>query len=225
MFASISEEFGYRYTGDVVLFSASFLHDNFTNRQIITAVPGTDEAVTSNFNVGGQTSDGFNAEIGTRPWNHFRPYIAVQYLHATIDNDVYVAGDLLPTAGKTAVESPAFVGQAAIDRDNGTFFWNLNIRYITKQYSTFTNDEALPAYYEMGGDVGFRFHDFGPARSPTVQLNLVNLTDNHCLSGISSVSTNANTVTGVYGTTIAGSTPEYYIGEGFAAFATFKVGF
>ena len=125
---SISEELGYRYTSDVILLSASFFHYNFTNRQIITAVPGTNDAVTSSFNAGGQTSNGFNAEIGTRPWNHFRPYIAVQYLHATIGNNVYVAGDLLPTAGKTAVESPAFVGQAAVDWDNGTFFWNLNVR-------------------------------------------------------------------------------------------------
>ena len=87
------------------------------------------------------------------------------------------------------------------------------------------NDQALPAFYEMGGDLGFRLHDFGPAKSPTVQLNLVNLTDNHFLSGISSISTNANPVNGVYGTSIAGSSPAYFIGEGFAAFATFKVGF
>ena len=222
---SIADEVGYRYSGDVLLASASYFHYNFTNRQIVSAVAGTNGAVTSSQSGGGQTSDGFNLEAGTRPWNHFRPYVALQYLHATIDNDLYEGGDLLPTKGKTAVESPSFVGQAAINWDNGMFFWNLNVRYVTKQYSTFMNDEALPAFYEMGADLGMRFHDFGPAKAPTIQLNLINLTDNHFLSGISSITPNAKNTAGVYGTTIGGDSPAYYIGEGFAAFATFKVGF
>ena len=222
---SISEELGVRYAGELVLASASYFHYNFTNRQLISAVAGTNNAVTASINGGGQTSDGFNVELSTRPWNHFRPYVAMQYLHATVDNDLYEGGDLLPTAGKTAVESPAFVGQAAIDWDNGTFFWNWNVRYIGRQFSTFMNDETLPAYYEMGADLGFRLHDFWRVRAPTVQLNFINLTNNHFLSGISSLATNAHATTGVYGTTIGGSAPAYYVGEGFAAILTFKVGF
>ena len=222
---SISEEVGYRYTGSLFVASASYFHYNFTNRQISTAIAGTSGAVTTDINAGGQTSDGINVEAGTRPFYHLRPYVSGQYLHTSIDNNISVGGDLLPTTGKDAVRSPHFVGAVGLDWDNGRFFWNWNVRYIDSQYSTFMNDEKIPAYYEMGGTVGIRLPDIGRAKAPTLQLNLVNLTDNKFLSGINSIGTNAKTTTGVYGTTIAGTPPTYNVGEGFAAFATLKVGF
>lgn len=222
---SIAEELGYRYTGPLIVGSFSYFHYNFVNRQISTPVPGTNNAVTNSINAGGQTSDGFNVELGTRPFWHFRPYLSAQYLHATIDNNILVGDDLLPTAGKTAVRSPSFVGAAAIDWDNGMFFWNLNVRYVSHQYSTFTNDERMPGYYEMGGTVGMRWHDVGKIKAPTVQVNFVNLTDNKFLSGVNGVTTNALDTRGIYGTTISGSSPNYNIGEGFGVFATLKAGF
>ncbi|MCQ8278095.1 TonB-dependent receptor [Acetobacteraceae bacterium KSS8] len=222
---SISEELGYRYTGSELVASVSYFHYNFTNRQIATAVAGTNGSVTTSINAGGQTSDGINVELGTRPFHHFRPYVAGQYLHTSIDNDIDAGGDYLPTKGKDAVRSPHFVGSVGIDWDNGQFFWNWNMRYIGKQYSTFMNDEEIPAYYEMGGTVGVRLPDIGRAKSPTIQLNLVNLTDNHFLSGINSISTNALNTVGRFGSVIDGTAPTYNVGEGFAAIATVKVGF
>ncbi len=222
---SIAEEAGYRYTGEAIVGSASYFHYNFVNRQITTPVPGTGNAVSETIDAGGQTSDGVNVELGTRPFWHFRPYVSGQYLHATIDNDILVGSDLLPTSGKTAVRSPSFVGAAAVDWDDGEFFWNLNVRYVGSQYSTFMNDERMPAYYEMGGDVGMRWHDLGALKAPTLQLDFVNLTDNNFLSGVNSITTNAKTTNGVYGTKISGNLPTYLIGEGLGVFATFKFGF
>jgi len=222
---SISEELGYRYTGSLIVASASYFHYNFTNRQITSVVPGTNNAVSTDVNAGGQTSDGINVEAGTRPIFHIRPYVGAQYLHTSIDNDIVIGGDRLPTTGKDAVRSPHFVGSVGIDYDDGRFFANWNMRYVGKQYSTLMNDEEMPAYYEMGSAVGIRLPDIGPAKTPTLQLNLVNLTDNKFLSGINSITTNAHDTVGRYGTVIDGSAPNYNIGEGFAAFATFKVGF
>ncbi len=223
---SISEEIGYRYTGSLFVGSASYFHYNFTNRQIMSAVPGTNDALSTNVDAGGQTSDGIDAEFGTRPFFHIRPYVSAQYLHTSIDNDITLGnGDLVPTAGKTAVESPHFIGAFALDFDNGRFFANWNVRYVGQQYSTFTNDEHIPAFYEMAADIGIRLPDIGHAKAPTLQLNFVNLTNNKFLSGINSVSTNAQTVVGRYGTLIGGSSPTYDIGEGFAAIATVKTAF
>ena len=223
---SISEELGYRYTGSLFVGSASYFHYNFTNRQIMSAVPGTNNAISANVDAGGQTSDGIDAELGTRPFFHFRPYVSAQYLHTSIDNNVTLGnGDLVPTAGKTAVQSPHFIGAFALDYDNGRFFANWNVRYVGQQYSTFTNDEHIPAFYEMAAAVGIRLPDIAYARTPTLQLNFVNLTNNKFLSGINSFTTNAQNVTGRYGTLITGSSPTYDIGEGFAAIATFKTAF
>ena len=222
---SISEELGYRYAGDLLVASATYFHYNFTNRQLQSVVPGTNNAITTDINAGGQTSDGIDLEAGLRPIGHFRPYVSGQYLHATIDNNIEAGGDYLPTTGKTAVRSPAWVFSAALDYDDGRFFGNYTVRYIGRQFATFMNDEVLPAYYEMGGTVGMRFSDIGPAKAPTIQLNLINLTNNQFLSGINSLTTNAKTTTGVYGTTVPGSAPTYNIGEGFAAIVTVKSAF
>lgn len=222
---SISEELGYRYQGNLLVGSATYFHYNFTNRQIQSAVPGTNGAITTDINAGGQTSDGIDVEAGTRPIGHFRPYVSGQYLHTSIDNDIRAGDDYLPTTGKDAVRSPHWVASAALDYDNGRFFGNYTVRYIGKQYATFMNDEVLPAYYEMGGTVGLRLRDFGPAKAPTIQLNLINLTNNKFLSGISSLSTNAHDTVGRFGGTIAGTPPLYFIGEGFAAIATVKSAF
>ncbi|WP_428394044.1 TonB-dependent receptor [Lichenicoccus sp.] len=222
---SISEELGYRYQGDLFVGSATYFHYNFTNRQIASVVAGTNGAISTDINGGGQTSDGIDAEIGTRPFHHFRPYLSGQYLHTTIDNNIAAGGDYLPTAGKEAVHSPKWVFSAAIDYDDGRFFANFSNRYVGREYATFMNDEVLPAFYEMDADVGLRLRDIGFAKSPTVQLNLINLTNNHFLSGISTVTTNAKPTIGRYGTTIAGAPPTYFIGEGFAAIATVKTAF
>ncbi len=222
---SISEELGYRYSGDILVASATYFHYNFTNRQLQSAVAGTNNAITTDINGGGQTSDGVDVEAGTRPFAHFRPYVSGQYLHTSIDNNIAAGGDYLPTTGKDAVRSPHWVFSAALDYDNGRFFANYSVRYIGKQYATFMNDEVLPAYYEMGGTVGLRFHDIGFAKAPTIQLNLINMTNNKFLSGINSLSANAKPTTGVYGTLIGASAPSYNVGEGFAAIATVKTAF
>ena len=223
---SISEEVGYRYTGSLFVASASYFHYNFTNRQLQSAVPGTNNSLTTNIDAGGQTSDGINFEMGTRPFFHLRPYVSGQYLHTSIDNNVDVGnGQVLPTQGKDALRSPHFIGAVALDYDDGRFFANWNLRYVSQQYSTLMNDEHIPAFYEMGGAVGIRLPDIGPAKAPTLQLNLINLTDNKFLSGINSITGNAQNTVGKFGNVIQGAAPTYLVGEGFAAIGTVKVGF
>lgn len=222
---SISEELGYRYSGDLLVASATYFHYNFTNRQFASAIPGTNNAESTDVNAGGQTSDGVDVEAGTRPFAHFRSYVSGQYLHTTLDNNIAAGGDYLPTTGKDAPRSPHWVFSAALDYDDGRFFGNYTVRYVGKQYATLMNDEVLPAYYEMGGTVGLRFHDIGFAKAPTLQLNLINLTNNKFLSGINSITSNAKATPGVYGNSIGAAAPAYFIGEGFAAIATVKTAF
>ncbi len=222
---SISEELGYRYQGSLLVASATYFHYNFSNRQFQSAVPGTQGALTTDINAGGQTSDGIDVEAGTRPIAHFRPYLSGQYLHTSIDNNIQSGGDYLPTAGREAPRSPHWVLSAALDYDDGRFFANGSIRYITRQYSTFMNDEIQPSFYEIGGTVGLRLPDIGYAKAPTIQLNLVNMTNQKFLSGISSITANARDTVGRFGTVVTGASPTYTIGEGFAAIVTVKSAF
>jgi len=221
---AISEELGYRYTG---LFTASVgvFNYNFTNRQISSSVY-VDGALTTNFiNAGGQTTRGVQVELGLRPWHHFSPYVSGQYLHATIDNNLAVGNDLLPTRGKTAIMTPKFTASAGVSYDDGRFFGNAYLSYVDSQYATFMNDESIPAYKTGNITLGYRMHPVGFLRSPQIQANFINIGDENYLSGIYTAQPNARTTRGIYGTSIAGATPSYYLGGGFAAVVSVSTGF
>ncbi len=219
---SISEELGIRYQGRLIDGSLTGFNYNFTNRQVSTLV---NTVISSSINAGGQTSRGVDAELGLLPVRHWRPYVSAEYLHATIDNDFAVAGGYLPTAGKTAVRSPAFQGAVGLDYDDSTYFGNFALKYTGSQFATFNDDEKIPSHSQADATLGLRFSDVGFIRKPEMRLNLINIADAKFLSGVASVTPNAQDARGVRGAVVAGSSPTYYIGPGFAAVLTLDSAF
>ncbi|AQU88676.1 TonB-dependent receptor [Komagataeibacter nataicola] len=221
---SIGEEIGFRHYG-LVSISAALFNYNLTNRQLSSTVYLNGVATTASINAGGQTSRGAELEIGLRPWHHFSPYLSGQYLHATIDNNLAVGSDYLPTRGKMAVNTPTFSGALGLAYDNGSLFGNFNLNYVGAQYSTFMNDEKIPGYMTANVSMGYRFRNVGFVKHPQVQLNLINLGNSGYLSGASSLVGNAKATRGLRGTTIAAQTPLYYVGGGFAGVVSVTAGF
>jgi outer membrane receptor protein involved in Fe transport len=234
---SISEEVGWRYQSDVVVGSLTFFNYDFSNRQVQDEVSINGVLVGSSVNAGGQTSRGVDAEAGLVPWHHFAPYVSFEYLDATLDNNFQTTGnigttakpiyvtDYLPTAGKTAVRSPDVVASASVTYDDGTYFGTLTGKYTGSEYSTFLNDQKIPGYATADITVGYRFPSLWYLKHPEVRLNLTNITDNSYLSGIASPTANANNTRGIDGSKIAGTSPTYYIGPGFAAMITLSTAF
>lgn len=220
---SISEEVGYRYRGRMITASATFFNYDFTNRQIATLVGGSN--INQSINSGGQTSRGVDVELGTRPWHHVSPYVSGEYLHATIDNDLQVGADYLPTTGKTAIRSPRWQAALGLGYDDGVFFGSVGLKYVGSQYSTFMNDEKIPSHAQADVGLGYRLPELGLAARPELKLNLVNITDENYLSGVANPTANATTMTGKFGTRIDGSSPTYYLTGGFAAIVTAKQAF
>ena len=221
---SIGEEIGYRHTG-LVNISAALFNYNLTNRQLSSTVYLNGVATTASINAGGQTSRGAELELGLRPWHHFSPYLSGQYLHATIDNNLASGGDLLPTKGKTAVNTPTFSGAIGLAYDNGSIFGNFNLNYVGSQYATFMNDQKIPSYFTGNVTLGYRMKNYRFVKHPQIQLNLINLGNSGYLSGASSLVGNAKATKGVYGTNIAAQTPLYYVGGGFAGVVSVTAGF
>ncbi len=217
---SISEEIGYRREGDWLIGSVVAFNYDFTNRQIATVIDLNGVLTGSTVNAGGQTSRGVDAELGLRPWHHLSPYLSGEYLHATIDNDLSVDGDLLPTAGHIAVRSPAWQGAASLAYDDGTWFGTVAVKYVGPQYASFTDDEKIADHSQGDITLGVRLPNLGPAKHPEFRLNLLNVTDSDALTGIASPTTNARDTVGRYGTPIPGSPATYYIQGGFAALLT-----
>ena len=219
---SISEEVGIRYQGAALDATFTGFNYNFTNRQVATLV---NTVIGSSINAGGQTSRGVDAELGLLPIHHWRPYLSGEYLHATIDNNFAISGGYLPTAGKTAVRSPALQGAVGLDYDQGMYFGNLALKYTGSQYATFDNDEKIPSHSQADATLGLRLPDLGFIKKPEARLNLINIADAKFLSGIASVTPDARDARGVHGAVIAGQAPNYYVGPGFAAVLTLASAF
>jgi len=222
---SISEELGYRRTGRWIIGSLTLFNYNFTNRQISTQIVQNGSVISSTINAGGQTSRGVDIEIGLRPWHHFSPYVSGEYLHATIDNNIASGGDLLPTKGRIAVRSPTLQAAAGLTYDDGHFFGVATLHYTGHQYASFMNDERMSDHTTGDLAFGYRFSNHVHMKQPTLRMNFINITNEHYLSGVASPTLNAKDTTGIYGTTISGNSPSYYIGGGFAALFTASTGF
>jgi len=205
---SVGEEVGYRHHGLVNVTIAAFNYD-LRNRLVQGSQIVNGTSVGFAVNVGRQTARGIEAEIGLNPWHGFSPYASAQYLDAKSKDDYPVAGVYLPTAGKEAVLSPHFVGAAGLTYDNGHLFATVEGNYVSSQYSTFMNDEKLPAFGYANIALGYRLKDTAFMKKPQVQLNLNNVTNNHYLSGVQGVTANALATTSRSGTVIAASAPTY----------------
>jgi len=228
---SISEEAGWRYQDDIISSSITYFHYNFTNRLYTQSIqdPASGAFYSTNINAGGMHSDGFDAEIGTRPMHNIRPYLSVEYLHAVTDSNVPAGSgtgaDYVRSAGKKAPQAPAWQVGFGLDYDDGTRFANFNLKYVGRQYATFMNDQSIPGYVRMNIGLGYRLPKVSIFKSPVLRLNLQNISDNRYLNWIQSPQANANPTTGVFGKTIAGSTPTYKIASPFAALATLSSDF
>lgn len=222
---SISEEAGYRYTGKLMMGSATYFHYNFTNRLFTQCLDATCYNTTS-LNAGGQETDGVDAEIGTRPiFYHLRPYVSFEYLNSRLTNNLRSGTDFLPTKGKIAPQAPKYQVAFNLDYDDGHLFGGYSVKYVAKQYSTFMNDEAIKPYVLMNMDIGYRFNDIGFLKAPNLRVDFSNITNHAYLGGVNSVGTNAQKTLGLHGGMISANAPSYYIAAPFSAIATFSGGF
>ncbi len=220
---SIAEEIGYRYNGATFTGTATFFNYNFTNRQIALVEGGSQ--ISESLNAGGQTTRGVDAEIGTQPWHHVSSYASFEYLHATIDSDIQSGSGALPTAGKTAVRSPHVQAAVGLSYDDGDFFGNIAIKFVDRQYSTFINDESIPAYVTLDTGIGYRLPSIGLKSRPELKLNLINLNEGDYLSGVATPTTNALPAVARNGTVVPGAAPAYYLSAGFTALASLRQNF
>lgn len=221
---SIGEEIGYRYSGAVRL-SLSAFNYNFTNRQINTTTSLNGALVSESINGGGQTARGLQGEIGTPKWHNLSAYASGQYIHATIDNNLKSGIDYLPTKGKKAIRTPSLSGSLGLSYDDGNLFGMVSVNYVGPTYSTFMNDERLASFTTTNITIGYRLKKISFAKTPQIQLNLLNLGQSGYLSGVNSVSFNAKSAKGVFGTAITGKAPTYFVGGGFAGVVSLSTGF
>ncbi len=222
---SVSEELGYRYIGPNLSASLTAFHYHFRNRQLATVIDNGNAQINSTINAGRQTSYGLDSEIDYRPAKGVSLYVSGEYLRARIDDDLPVGDDFLPTKGKHAVSSPTFQLGFGTTYDDGRLFGSTALKYVGRQYATFTNDESIKGYATLDLSIGMHLAGLIDAQRTDLRLNAINVTNPHVLSGVEAISTNAQDTTGRNGTPILGAAPAYYVGSGRAVMATLSRAF
>jgi iron complex outermembrane receptor protein len=224
-------EAGWRYQDGLVDSSVTGFGYMFHDRQWSINIPQSNSSnyFTEQINIGNTIGAGVDAEIGLRPVEHWRPYVSAEYLFTRLEDNIPTFGtvgrlnvnDFLPTVGKQVPRSPKEQFGLGLSYDDGHLFGNVVGKYTGGQYSTFMNDERISGFGTADLTLGYRFDDVAFAKQPEVRINIVNATNLKYLSGVYSTQTNARTVTGVNGATIAaGSAPTYNVGAPFAAMVT-----
>lgn len=216
---SIGEEIGMRYHG-MFDFDMALFNMNLTNRQLVALTYLNGAPVQQAISAGGETIRGVTAEVALKPFLGFSPYVNGQYLDARLDNNLAVGRDVLPTKGRTMVASPKFITTLGVNYTRGPFFANLTFKWVDSQYATFMNDQSMPAYKTVDLGLGYRLPNMGMLHKPSIRLNLANLSDVPYLSQVAVIQPNARMTKGIYGTTIAGNTPSYYVAAPFSAMVT-----
>ena len=183
-------------------------------------------------NVGSVNIFGLDAEIGTRRlFGGWRAYTSGELLSTKVLDNLPVntsatVKDYLPTSGKALPRAPGHMIAFGIDYDDDHLFGNLTYKWVGSQYSTLVNDQKIGGFGRVDAGIGYRFDKIGFANQPELKINFYNILNAKSLIGVSGVQNNALATTGVNGNTIAASSaPTYYAGQGFAAIASFKVGF
>lgn len=236
---SVSLEIGHRYQSKLFATALSLYGVHYDNRQVSTNAifPGATASQSTTINAGAVNIWGVSFEAGTRPIYNFRPYVSANYLQTRLLDNMSTTGstpagapvstinDFLPTKGKHLPRAPMWTGAVGVDYDDDHILGNLAAKVVSRQYSTFTNDESIPAYARLDAMIGYRFDDIGFARRPELRVNFYNITNTQALTGPNFISANAQTTRGLYGNRIAGSAPNYYVGQGFSAIATFSAAF
>ncbi len=220
---AVTIDFGHRYQSDIFVTSLTFFGTKYANRQVQTSVPDGGAFVTTSINAGNVTQYGIDAEIGTKPlWGGWTAYISGEILNSRIEDNLRVGNDFLRTRGRQLPRAPNHQEGVRLAYDDTHFYASLSGKYVGRQYSTFLNDDKIKGFGRLDAVIGYRFADFAGVKKPELKINFHNLLDRRTLTGVQSVQTNAFASRGLNGTNIAGSSPLFYQGEGFAAFVTFS---
>lgn len=205
---STSMQLGLRYNG-IVNLDVGIFRTELKNHQVQSVQPLNGTNVTTILSAGDGILQGAAVEFSTRRYGGFSLYANAQYLDTETKNNIPSRGDFLPTKGKDIPLSPKWIYSVGLNYDKGILFGSLTHKFISSQYSTFMNDQKLDGYGTLDASIGVRLPEFGGLKDSRIAANFNNITKGKYLSSVLGVQGNAVAVTGVNGTSLAGSNPTY----------------
>ncbi|MHB8283792.1 MAG: TonB-dependent receptor [Caulobacteraceae bacterium] len=179
----------------------NYYHVDFSNRllsisptSVITSIVGGVPIIE---NVGSVTTDGVDLAGTLHFGPHFSVYDSLSYNRSVYD-DNYVSGTTtVDTAGKAVPASPNWLNKLVASTNFGPFEAQIFGDYVGKRYATYTNDLAVPSYFQLNLEASYQVPVPADYRlkDTMVRLNVTNLTNT---KGVSTVVVGA--ASGTYNT-------------------------
>ena len=202
---------GYRFQSKDLSLSATLFNSDFKNRQVAALNPETQ--LSTYVNAGGVTNHGLELEAGSGVVNGFSVYGSLTLQKSKMKENLQLAtSGALPTAGKQFGKTPEFMSAMSLQYELGPIYVRLKGKYTGGQFADLMNQEKVPGYVMADIDAGYTFGNFGWIKSPTLKLNISNVTNEQYRSA-SSIQTNTLATQLVGTTTKSGTnTVFYYLG-------------
>jgi iron complex outermembrane recepter protein len=210
-----SYDLGYRYRGGNVIGSVAAWMTQYDNR-IVNSFD-QDLGFFVDRNVGSVELRGVDAQLGFEPVEGLTLYGSVSYIESELQDNIPLGATArLPTAGLALVETPEWTYAARAQWDVTDFLsFGVQGKYVADRFSTDMNDEVSPSYTVWDLDARLEL-DFIGVENVMLQLNIINVSDEAYLGGISSTN-NALLITDIDPVTPgnqnrAGLAPTYALG-------------
>ncbi len=172
-------EVGYRYHSGPIDGVITGYYVKFDNRLLSIPVgPSIAGAPNALANVGSVTSKGVEIAGTWKFITNWAANVSYAYDDSTYDNNVVSQAGVLEmtTAGKTVVDAPKNIANFTLGYDDGSLFGSVDVRYMSKRYFTYENDQSVGSQTPVDLSFGYRFHQgTGLLKGVEIQANIVNL--------------------------------------------------
>jgi iron complex outermembrane receptor protein len=161
-------------------------------------------------NVGSVRAQGveLTGEYRAGSWTVFGSY---SYNNNTYRNDVTITAGgittIIPTSGKTVVDSPKHLLHGELAYDDGMLFGRVGAGYMSKRFFTYTNDQWVDGRAVVDMSLGYRF-ELAAGKKVELQLNVTNLFD---LEYVSTIGSNGFGNSGDNQTLLAGAPRQVFV--------------
>ena len=180
-------ELGWRFRGDSLEGVLAAYRIKFKDRLLaIQQGPGIVGNPSVLANVGGVSTNGFEAAVNWRPMQHLAWFSSFAWNDSTFDQNYTTNGTVVLVGGKTVPDAPEMMLKTELTYDNGMFFARADANYTDGRYYTFLNQGSVPSYTLFNASAGVRFADLAMFEELSVQAAVTNIADKFYISTVGS---------------------------------------
>ena len=180
-------ELGWRFRGESLEGVLAAYRIKFKDRLLaIQQGPGIVGNPSVLANVGGVSTNGFEAAVNWRPMQHLAWFSSFAWNDSTFDQNYTTNGNVILVGGKTVPDAPEMMLKTELTYDNGMFFARADANYTDGRYYTFLNQGSVPSYTLFNASAGFRFAGLAMFEELSVQAAVTNIADKFYISTVGS---------------------------------------